>query len=47
MWLKIFEAQTGWQRVEQTALAAIIPYDREQKWNVVAEYNILSVLNND
>ena len=45
--LKIFETQTGWCRVEQMALAAIIPYDREQKWNIVGEYNIVSAFNNE
>ena len=45
--LKIFEAQTGWWRVEQTALAAIIPYGREPKWNIVGEYNNVSALNNE
>ena len=47
IWLKIFEAQTGWWRVEQMALAAIILYNREQKWNIVGEYNIVSALNNE
>ena len=40
----MFETQTGWWRVEQTA---IIPYDLGQKLNIVHEYSIVSAFNNE